>query len=107
MLIMVLSAAAGTVLALLRFPVFSLLPVVVLFAAGAAVTGILTEAPTETIALEVIGSIAAPQFAYLGVSFAVEFIRSSRCVSDLRAAIGRHFSAEHHVWPFGSPRRRD
>ena len=39
MLIMVLSAAAGTVLALLRFPVFSLLPVVVLFAAGAAVTG--------------------------------------------------------------------
>ena len=52
MLILVLSAATGSLLALLRFPVFSLVPVVVSFAAGAAATAIVAAASTETIALE-------------------------------------------------------
>ena len=63
MLIVVLSAATGSLLALLRFPVFSLVPVVVSFAAGAAATAIVAAAPTETIALAVIGSIVTPQLA--------------------------------------------
>jgi hypothetical protein len=105
MMLMVLSGAAGIVLALLRFPVFSLVPIVVFFGAGAAGKGIVVGAPIETITLEVIGSIAAPQFAYLGVSLAVEFIGPSRWASHVRAAIGLHLGAER-FWPFGSPRRR-
>ena len=49
MIIVVLSAATGSLLALLRFPVFSLVPVVVSFAAGTATTAIVA-GPTETIA---------------------------------------------------------
>jgi hypothetical protein len=78
MMIVVLSAAAGILLASVRFPVFSLVPVVVSFAAGAAGTGIVAGTAPKTIALEVIGSIVAPQYAYLGVSLVAELICSSR-----------------------------
>ena len=88
MIIVVLSAATGSLLALLRFPVFALVPVVVSFAAGAAATAIVAAAPTETIALEVIGSIVTPQLAYLGASLAAELIGSSKWAAHLRAAIG-------------------
>ncbi len=83
LIIVVLSAAAGMLLALLRFPVLSLVPVVVFFAAGSA---LVAGAPTETI-IDVIGSIAAPQFAYLGVSLAVE----------LTGWLRQHFDAERHA----------
>jgi len=106
MIIVVLSAAAGILLALVRVPVFSLVPVVVFFAAVAAGTGIVAGTAPKTIALEVIGSIIAPQYAYLGISLAAELICSSRWASHVRAAIGYHFDAERHVWPFRSPRRR-
>jgi hypothetical protein len=96
MLIAVLSAATGSLLALLRFPVFSLVPVVVSFAAGAAATAIVA-APAETIALEVIGSIVTPQLAYLGASLAAELIGSSRWAAHVRAAIGHYFGAKRHV----------
>ena len=106
MIIVVLSAAAGILLASVRVPVFLLVPVVVFFAAVAAGTGIVAGTAPKTIALEVIGSIIAPQYAYLGISLAAELICSSRWASHVRAAIGHHFGAERHVGPFGSPRRR-
>ena len=83
MIIVVLSAAAGILLALVRVPVFSLVPVVVFFAAGAAGTGIVAGTAPKTIALEVIGSIIAPQYAYLGISLAAELICSSRWASHV------------------------
>jgi hypothetical protein len=106
MIIVVLSAATGMLVGLLRFPVFSLVPVVVFSAAGAAGSGIFAGASTDTIVLEVLGSIAAPQIAYLPISLAVELIGSSRWASHVRAAIRHHFRAEHHVWSLGRPRRR-
>ena len=95
MIIVVLSAATGSLLALLRFPVFSLVPVVVSFA-GAAATAIVA-GPTETIALEVIGSIVTLQLVYLGASLAAELIGSSRWAAHVRAAIEHYFGAERHV----------
>jgi hypothetical protein len=95
-MIVALSAVAGILLALVRFPVFSLVPVVVSFAAGAAVAGIVAGAPEETIVLGVIGSIVAPQFAYLGASLTAELIGSSRWASHVWAALGHHFGAQRH-----------
>jgi hypothetical protein len=106
MIIVVLSAATGMLVGLLRFPVFSLVPVVVFSAVSVAGSGVIAGAPTDTIVLEVLGSIAAPQYAYLAISLAGELIGSSRWASHVRAEIRHHFRAEHHVWPLGRPRRR-
>jgi hypothetical protein len=97
MMVVVLSAAVGILLALLRFPAWFLVPVAAFLGADAMLTGIVAGVPTETIALEVLGSIAAPQFAYLGVSVAVELSGLLRWASHVRAAIGRHFGAERPV----------
>ena len=85
MLVVVLSAAVGFLLALLCVPAWLLVPVAAFFGADVMLTGIVSGVPLETIALEVLGSIAAPQFAYLGVSVAVELVGSSRWASHVQA----------------------
>jgi hypothetical protein len=62
MLVVLVSAAAGAFLALRRYAVFALAPVVAFFAAAAMVTGIATGHDPRIIGVEILGSIAAPRY---------------------------------------------
>jgi hypothetical protein len=88
MLFVLFGVPIGALVALHRYPVFSLAPVVALFAAGAIVTGIATGHDPRTIGIEALGAIASPQLAYIAASFTVYLILFSRLLPTVGAAIG-------------------
>jgi hypothetical protein len=81
----------------LRYPFLPLLPIAALLAAGAALMGIAFGSHPGVIAAEVFGSIAAPQFAFMAVSLADHYIRSTRLIPQVQAAIGRQLRTELEV----------
>src|SRR5215472_5213843 len=89
MLFVTLSLAVGALCALLRYPFLPLLPTSVLLAAGAVLMGIVCGTHPGLIAAEVIGCIAAPQFAFVSITLADQFIRSTKLVPQVQAAIGK------------------
>ena len=89
--------AAGVSCAFLRYPFLPLLPIAALLAAGAALMGIAFGSHPGVIAAEVFGSIAAPQFAFMAVSLADHYIRSTRLIPQVQAAIGRQLRTELEV----------
>ena len=97
MFFVIVGAAAGVFLALRRYPVFSLVPVVAIFAAGAMVTGIAAGYDPRTIGLEILGSVTSPQLAYLAASVTAYLIRFSRLLPSVQAAIGRELGTAFEV----------
>ena len=97
MLFVIFGVPVGALVALQRFPVFSLAPVVALFAAGAIVTGIATGHDPRAIVIEVLGAIASPQLAYLTASLTVYLILSSRLLPTVQAAIGQELGAAFEI----------
>jgi hypothetical protein len=89
MLFVMLGLAVGALYALLRYPFLPLLPMGVLLAAGAVLMGIVCGTHPGLIAAEVIGCIAAPQFAFVSITLADQFIRSTKLVPQVQAAIGK------------------
>ena len=88
MLFVLFGVPIGALVALHRYPAFSLAPVVAFFAAGAIVTGIATGHDLRTIGIEALGAIASPQLAYIAASFTVYLILFSRLLPTVGAAIG-------------------
>jgi hypothetical protein len=102
MLFVIFGVPVGALVALHRYPVFSLAPVVALFAAGAIVTGIATGHDPRTIGIEALGAVASTQLAYIATSLTVYLILSSRLLPTVRAAIGHELRTEFEV-PRGLP----
>jgi hypothetical protein len=86
-LFVILGVPVGAFLALHRYPVFSLAPVVALFAAGAVATGIVTGHDPRIIGIEALGAAASPQLAYVAASLTFYLILSSRLLPTVQAAI--------------------
>jgi hypothetical protein len=102
MLFVILGVPVGAFLALHRYPVFSLAPVVALFAAGAIVTGIATGNDPRTIGIEALAAVASPQLAYVAASLTVYLILSSRLLPTVQAAIGQELGTAFEI-PSGLP----
>jgi hypothetical protein len=101
-LFVIFGVPIGALVASLRYPVFSLAPVVALFAAGALVTGIATGHDPRAIGIEVLGAIASPQLAYVATSLTIYLILSSRFVPTVQTAIGQELRTAFEV-PRGLP----
>jgi hypothetical protein len=97
MVFVVFGVAAGVLCAFLRYPFFLLAAIGALLAAGAALTGIVVGTHPGVIAVEVFGSVAAPQFAFVAVSLTDHLIRRTRLIPQVRAAIGQQLHAEFEV----------
>jgi hypothetical protein len=97
MVFVVFGVAAGVLSAFLRYPFFLLAAIGALLAAGAALTGIVVGTHPGVIAVEVFGSVAAPQFAFVAVSLTDHLIRRTRLIPQVRAAIGQQLHAEFEV----------
>jgi hypothetical protein len=97
MMFVVLGVAAGVLCAFLRYPFFSLAAVGALLATGAVLAGIVLRAHPELIAVEVFGSVAAPQFTFVAVSLTDHLIRRTRLIPQVRAGIGQQLRAEFEV----------
>jgi hypothetical protein len=97
MFFVIVGAAAGVFLALRRYPVFSLIPLVAFFAAGAIVTGIEAGHDPRTIGVEILGSVISPQLAYLAASVTAYLIRFSRLLPSVQAAIGRKLGTAFEI----------
>ena len=89
MLFVILSLAAGVSCAILRYSFFALLPMGVFLAVGAALMGIICGTHPGLIAAEVFGCIAAPQFAFVSITLGDQFVRSTKLVPQVQAAIGK------------------
>jgi hypothetical protein len=92
MIFVILSVAAGAVLALRHCTVFALVPVVIILAAGAMATGIATGHDPRTIAVEVLGAVLSTQFGYSAAIVAAAYVRaasSSKLLQSIQAAIGQ------------------
>jgi hypothetical protein len=72
--IAIFGAAAGVILGLCHFRVFALLPVVLIFAAGAVVGGVATGLERSSILLGLLAAVASPQIGYLASSIAVTYL---------------------------------
>ena len=94
MMFVVLGVAAGVLCAFLRYPFFSLAAVGALLAAGAVLA---LRAHPGVIAVEVFGSVAVPQLAFVAVSLTDHLIRRTRLIPQVRAAIGQQLRAELEV----------
>jgi hypothetical protein len=94
MIFIILAGAAGVSCAFLRYPFFPLLPVGVLLAVGAALTGTAHGTHPGVIVAEVFGAIAVSQFLFAAVSLSKHLIHSSRLIPQAREAIGRQLRAE-------------
>jgi hypothetical protein len=97
-----IAVAAGVGCAFVRYPVFLLLTVCPLLAAGALLSGIRFGTHAGLIAVDVFGSIAVPQITFVAVSlagFAIRryLARSSRLMPQVQAAIGQQLRAELEV----------
>jgi hypothetical protein len=97
MFFVIVGAAAGVFLALRRYPVFSLVPVVAIFVAGAIVTGIAAGYDPRTIGIEILGSVVSPQLTYIAASVAAYLIRFSRLLPCVQAAIARELGTAFEV----------
>ena len=93
MLFVIFGAAVGVFVALRRYPVFFLAPIVALFAAGAMVTGFASGHDPRIIGIEVLGAVASPQFAYIATSLTAFLLRSSRLLPTVQAAIGQELGS--------------
>jgi hypothetical protein len=94
--------AAGIGCVFVRYPVFLLITVCPLLAAGALVSGIRFGTPAWLIVVDVFGSIAAPQVTFMAVSLAHFALRryrarSSKLMPQVRAVIGQQLRAELEV----------
>jgi len=106
MIFVIFGAAAGAVLALRRYTVFALVPVVVIFAAAAMVTGVAAGHDPGIIAVEVLGAVVSPQVGFVAVSVAAGYLRatrSSKLLQSVQAAIGQElgnaFELPRHLPP--------
>ena len=93
---------AGIGCIFVRYPVFLLITVCPLLAAGALLSGIRFGTPAWLIVVEVFGSIAAPQVTFMAVSLAHFALRryrarSSKLMPQVRAVIGQQLRAELEV----------
>ena len=96
------AVAAGIGCAFVRHSVLPLVVLCPLLAAGALLSGIHFGAPAGLIAVEVLGSIAAPQVTFMAVSLALfgfrrYLARSSKLIPQVRTAIGQQLRAELEV----------
>jgi hypothetical protein len=103
-----IAVAAGIGCAFLRHPVFALIVLCSLLAAGALLSGIHFGVPAELIGVEVFGSIAAPHMTFVAVSlarfsFRLYLARSSKLIPQVRTAIGQQLRAELEVPGILSP----
>ena len=88
MVFVVFGVAAGVLCAFLRYPFFLLAAIGALLAAGAAMTGIVVGTHPGVIAVEVFGSVAAPQFAFrkrLGLDGTISIRDGTRLIPQVRA----------------------
>jgi hypothetical protein len=97
MFFVIVGAAAGVFLALRRYPVFSLVPVVAIFVAGAIATGIAAGYGPRTIGIEILGSVVSPQLTYIAASVAAYLIRFSSLLPCVQAAIARELGTAFEV----------
>jgi hypothetical protein len=97
MMFVVLGIAAGVLCAFFRYPFISLAAIGALLATGAVLAGIVLRAHPGVIAVEVFGSIAASQFAFVAVSLTDHLIRRTRLIPQVRAAIRQQLRAELEV----------
>jgi hypothetical protein len=97
MVFVAFGALAGAVLAFRRYPALLLVPVAASVAAVAFLVGIVHGSHPGAIALEVLGSIMAPQFAYVALSLTVHLTRSARLVPQVQVAIGQQLRAQLEV----------
>ena len=97
MLFVILGVPVGAFLALHRYPVFSLAPVVALFATGAIVTGIVTGHDPRIIGIEGLGAAASPQLAYVAASLTPYLILSSRLLPTVQATIGQELGTAFEI----------
>ena len=93
MLFVILGVPVGAFLALHRYPVFSLAPVV----AGAIVTGIVTGHDPRIIGIEGLGAAASPQLAYVAASLTPYLILSSRLLPTVQATIGQELGTAFEI----------
>ena len=97
MMFVTFGVAAGVLCALLRYPFFPLLPASALLATGAVSTGIALGTHPGVTALEVFGTIAASQLAFVAVSLTHYRVRSTRLIPHVQAAIGKELRTELEV----------
>ena len=76
---------------LAALPFFPLLPASALLATGAVLTGIALGTHPGVTALEVFGTIAASQLAFVAVSLTHYRVRSTRLIPHVQAAIGKSY----------------
>jgi hypothetical protein len=91
-----IAVAAGIGCAFVRYPVLLLIAVCPLLAAGTLLGGIRFGTPAELIAVEVFGSLAAPQVTFMAISLAHfafrrhlarYFARSSKLIPQVRTFV--------------------
>jgi hypothetical protein len=97
MVFVAVGALAGAVLASRRYRAFLLVPVAASMAAVAFLVGIVHGSHPGAIALEVLGSIVAPQFAYVALSLTAHLTRLAKLVPQVQAAIGQQLRAQLEV----------
>jgi hypothetical protein len=84
----VVSIIVGLVVGLRRCPFFLLVPLAAVLAGGTLFIGIIHGVHPGVIGVEVIGSVAALQLAYLSVSLTTYLTRSAGLMPQIQAAIG-------------------
>lgn len=104
MFFLLVGAAVGAHLTTRFYTVFALFPMVVFFAAGAMLTGIVSRNDPKIIAVEVLGAIALPQIAFIIVSVGAYLRATSRLrlLQSMQTAIGHELRTAFEV-PCGLP----
>ena len=97
MMFVTFGVGAGVLWGLLRYPFVPLLPASALLATGAVLTGIALGTHPGVTALEVFGTIAAPQLVFVAVSLTHYRVRSTRLIPHVQAAIGKELRTELEV----------
>jgi hypothetical protein len=88
---------AATVLAACRYPVFLLAPIVGFLATCGLLVGLVQGVHPGAIGIEVLGSIVAPQLAYLAITLTAHLARSVQVMPQVQAAIGKELRVELEV----------
>jgi hypothetical protein len=97
MVFVVLGVVAGVSFAFLRYPVLPLVPVSALLGTAALLTGVALGNHSGMIAVDVLASVAAPQFAFVAVSLTSYIVRSTMLIPQVQAAIGQQLRFEFEV----------
>jgi hypothetical protein len=93
----VFGAAVGVLLAERRYPAPALAPAAAFFGSAALIRGILIRHAPETMAIDVLLSIAAPQVAYMATALAIYFAKFSKMLPAAQAAIGQKLGTVFEV----------